>query len=54
MAPRTGKVDYWMNSNQRQRWVATSIAGHRTGAGKDPPRRSRELTRLCSPELTHP
>lgn len=21
MAPHTGKVDYWMNSNQRQRWV---------------------------------
>jgi len=25
MAPRTDKVDYWENSNQRQRWVATAL-----------------------------
>ena len=25
MAPRTDKVDYWKNSNQRQRWVATAL-----------------------------
>ena len=36
MTPHTDKVDYWMNSIQRQRWVATSISGHRTGAEKDP------------------
>ena len=36
MTPHTDKADYWMNSIQRQRWVATSISGHRTGAEKDP------------------
>jgi transposase-like protein len=25
MAARTDKVDYWKNSNQRQRWVATAL-----------------------------
>jgi transposase-like protein len=25
MASRTDKVDYWKNSNQRQRWVATAL-----------------------------
>lgn len=25
MAPHTNEVDYWMNSNQRQRWVATAL-----------------------------
>jgi len=25
MAPRTDKVDYWKNSNQRQLWVATAL-----------------------------
>ena len=27
---KTDKVDYWKNSNQKQRWLATALFGYRT------------------------
>ena len=32
---KTDKVDYWKNSNQKQRWLATALFGYRTQAEQD-------------------
>lgn len=34
---RTGKVDYWKTSNQRQRWLATALltSRHDSGTSED-------------------
>ena len=32
---KTDKVDYWKNSNQKQRWLATALFGYRTQVEQD-------------------